>query len=58
MKHTVTQYITLGVMLFLLFFLVSLLPEQQPARVTIQNDNVEKISTARMPVIKTVTRNN
>ena len=58
MKHTLTQYITLGVMLCLLFFLVSLLPEQQPARVTTQNDDIEKISAARMPIIKTVTRNN
>lgn len=58
MKHTITQYITLGVMLFLLFFLVSLLPEQQPARVSTPEGADISISTAKLPMIKTVARDN
>lgn len=58
MKRTLTQFITLGVMLFLLFFLVSLLPETQPGRVATDDGVTESISTAKSPITKTVTRDN
>jgi hypothetical protein len=34
MKSTLTQYVTLGVMLLLLVFIVSMFPEQNSSKVT------------------------
>lgn len=44
MKGTVMQYVTLAVMLLLLVFLVSLLPEQKGSKLTGQVDTKIQVS--------------
>ena len=49
MKGTITQYVTLGVMLLLLILLVSLLPEQKSSKLTGQVDTSITVSTMNTP---------
>ena len=44
MKGTLTQYVTLGVMLFLLVLIVSMYPEQHGSKVTGQADTETTVS--------------
>lgn len=49
MKGTITQYVTLGVMLFLLVLIVSLLPETQKEKVSGQREVTHEISKLTLP---------
>lgn len=48
MKGTITQYVTLGVMLLLLVLIVSLYPEQQNQKVSGQQEKATEV-TKLMP---------
>lgn len=49
MKGTLTQYVTLGVMLVLLVLIVSLFPEQQKEKATGQRATSTEVSTLSLP---------
>jgi hypothetical protein len=49
MKGTLTQYVTLGVMLLLLIFLVSMLPEQKSPKLSGQLDTKLTVSKLSNP---------
>ena len=49
MKGTITQYVTLGVMLLLLALIVSMYPEQQKEKVTGQRDTATEVSKLTLP---------
>lgn len=49
MKGTITQYVTLGVMLLLLVLIVSMYPEQHASKVTGQADTETTVSKLTIP---------